>query len=69
MMKIIRDPNIWTGAPYPYVKATFQVGRLTMTGNLHNQLSPIFAEGRGEKREAVPMIFLDSAALWGPSEI
>ena len=48
MMWIIMAPNIWVGASYPYVIAIFQVGR---------------SEGRGEKREAVPMIFLDSAAL------
>ena len=69
MIWIIVDPNIWAGASYPNVITTLQVGRSEKTRNLHihnqhNKLPPILAEGRGGKREAVSVIFLDSAALW-----
>ena len=64
MILVTIGPDIWAGASYPNVLATFQVGRSEMVHYLHTQLPPIFGEGRGEKREAVPMIFLYSYALW-----
>ena len=63
MILVTIGPDIWAGASYPNVLATFQVGRSEMVHYLHTQLPPIFGEGRGEKREAVPMIFLDSSTL------
>ena len=66
MILVTIGPDIWAGASYPNVLATFQVGRSEMVHYLHTQLPPIFGEGRGEKREAVPMIFLYSYALCTP---
>ena len=63
MILVTIGPDIWAGASYPNVLATFQVGRSEMVHYLHTQLPPIFGEGRGEKREAVPMIFLDSSPV------